>query len=175
MSADDWERKIAAPQNRCVGCEAPFSAGAAYVATLHVRDGKMTREDRCESCAETASTADPPLATWRSKIAEPTGPISRRLDFDTLSELLPRLVGKEDEASARLAWIVALLLLRKKLLLIESKTIVDGAEEMTVKFKHDDRLFRVRDPKMDEAATARLHEELASIFDLGGASAAPSK
>jgi hypothetical protein len=167
MSAEEWEKKTGAPSGACAACGLKLGPGAAYVAALLVREGAFVREDRCEACAAAAAASDDgALGVWRGKLAPPKGPLSRRLDFDTLIELFPRLDGRDDEASARLRWVVALLLLRKKFLLQHSRETRDGVELLTVKFRHDDRLFRVLDPRMDDAALAKLHEELGKIFDL---------
>ena len=165
MSADDWDRRTGLPQGVCVACGVKMAAGDAYVACLSFKDGAMVREDRCETCGKGAP-AEGLLGVWRGKTAVPKGPASRRLDFDTLAELFPRLDGRDDDSSKRLLWITALLLLRKKILLQSARETVDGAEVLTVKFRHDDRIFRVRDPQMDEAATAQMHEELGRVFDL---------
>lgn len=165
VSGEEWERRTGTPQGLCAACGAKFAAGDAYVAALFVREGKVVREDRCAKCA---SPETPPeaLGQWRAKVAAPKGPAVRRLDFDTLAELFPRLDGREDDASKRLRWIVALLLVRKKILQQLSRETRDGVEMLALKFKHDDRVYRVTDPRMDEAATAQLHEELGKLFEL---------
>jgi hypothetical protein len=165
MSGDDWDRRTGHPLGACTDCGVKFAAGDVYVARLFVRDGAVVREDRCAKCGEAAAPADA-LGEWRGKPTAPKGPASRRLDFETLAELFPRLEGRDDDASRRLAWITALLLLRKKLLVQVARETTDGVETVSVKFKHDDRVFRVRDPQLDEAATAQLHEEIGRVFDL---------
>lgn len=173
MSAEDWERKSGAPATACAGCGGAFAAGAAYVASLLLKDGAFVREDRCPSCAAApAAAGSETLGVWRGRTTPPRGPLARRLDFDTLVELFPRLDGRDDDASRRLRWVVALLLLRKKRLVQLSRETRDGVEILAVKLKHDDRVFRVADPRMDEADLAKLHEDLGRMFDLDPAAKA---
>jgi hypothetical protein len=173
MTAEEWDRKTGAPTGACAACGLKLAPGAGYVAALLARDGGFVREDRCEACADAAAASgEGALGVWRGKLGAPKGPLSRRLDFDTLIELFPRLDGRDDDASHRLRWVVALLLLRKKFLLQQSRETRDGVELLTVKFRHDDRLFRVPDPRMDDAALGKLHEELGKIFDLDPAAKA---
>ncbi|HYC76609.1 MAG TPA: hypothetical protein VEI02_03175 [Planctomycetota bacterium] len=165
MSAEEWEKKAPGPADACVVCGSKLATGAAYVARLVMRDGALVREDLCEGCAAAAAASDA-FSAWRGRRAAPRGPAARRLDFETLVELFPRLDGREDEASRRLKWVVGLLLLRKKLLQQLSRETADGVETLTVRLRHDDRVFTLVDPKMDEAQTAALNDDLARLFDL---------
>ena len=164
MSGEEWERALAKPLDLCAGCSRPLQAGEDYVATIAATPEGFVRQDRCTACA-LAQNAHV-FSFWRGKRAAQKSGALPRLDFDSLLELLRRLDGRDDASSSRLRWIVAILLLRRRLVQIVNRSSTDGIETMEVKPRHDDRTFMVRDPKLTPEDFDSLHDDLSKIFNL---------
>lgn len=164
MSAEEWDRAVAKPLEQCAACSRPLAAGEEYVATIVATPEGFVRQDRCSACS--VVQAANVFSFWRGRRpAQKSGGLPR-LDFDSLLELLRRLDGRDDASSCRLRWIVAILLLRRRLIAITSRTTTDGIETLEVKPRHEDRTYLVRDPKLSPEDFEALHEDLSKIFDL---------
>jgi hypothetical protein len=164
VSPEEWDRAVAKPLDQCAGCSQPIAPGAEYVATIVATPEGFVRQDRCHACALVQNQNV--FSFWRGrKPAQKAGALPR-LDFDSLLELLRRLDGRDDASSQRLRWIVTILLLRRRLVQITSRSVVDGVETLEVKPRHDDRTFQVRDPKLSAEDFESLHEDLSKIFNL---------
>ena len=112
MNEEIWERAVTKALEACAACGVPLKPGEEYVATVVATPEGFVRQDRCVSCA--VVQRDNVWSFWRGKrpAAKPGAPM--RLDFDSLLELLRRLDGRDDASSARLRWIVTILLLRRR-------------------------------------------------------------
>jgi hypothetical protein len=164
VTAEEWDRAVAKPLDQCAGCSQLLAPGAEYVATIVATPEGLVRQDRCPACA--SAPAQNVFSFWRGKRPALKSGALPRLDFDSLLELLRRLDGRDDVASQRLRWIVAILLLRRRLVQITSRAVTDGVETLEVKPKHDDRTFQVRDPKLSAEDFESLHDDLSKIFNL---------
>ena len=91
----------------------------------------------------------------------------RRLDIAFLTEFFRRLETRRDDARARrVQWIVALLLLRRRVLEEVSRSVREGHDVLLLRLRRDETEFEVEDPLMDAAAMASIEEDLARIFNL---------
>jgi hypothetical protein len=159
-----WERAVTKPLDVCAACGGPLKPGEEYLATVVATPEGFVRQDRCVACSVVQK--ENVFSFWRGRrpADRPGAPV--RLDFDSLLELLRRLDGRDDASSARLRWIVTILLLRRRYVQIVGRSTEDGVEVLEVKPRHDDRTFRVRDPKLSPEDFDALHEDLSKIFNL---------
>ena len=162
--SDDWERLVKRPEEVCASCGRKMATGEEVVATLVMDDEGFRREDRCAACFE--GMEEQPFSFWRLRRTAAFAKGERRLDLAFLTELFKRLDGRDDEHSRRVAWLVALLLMRKRILELEGRGMKDGREVLHVRLKREDRRFEVADPGLTPEAVASLHEDLSSIFNL---------
>jgi hypothetical protein len=102
---------------------------------------------------------------WRrSDNNERSGP--RKLDLAFLSDFFKRLDQANDEHSDRVRWIVALLLLRKRILEIVERANNEGREQLLLRFRKSEDTYRVTDPVLTEEAMASIEGDLGRIFNL---------
>ncbi len=161
----EWERIVRAGEDACVGCGSRFQPDQEIVTGLDFDAGAFHRADRCAACF-TALPA-PPFSYWRHRRSrgERAGP--RRLDLGFLTEFFKRLDAKaEDPASAKVRWIVGLLLLRKRVLEEIGREQRELIEVIRVRLKREEREFLLVDPNLDAAAIASIEDDLARIFNL---------
>jgi hypothetical protein len=108
--ADTWN--VGKRGTACARCEKAFEDGERHFSSISFAGERLSREDSCERCF--AETPPPPAAFyWRSRFALER---SRRVKFDleALREAFLRLDGNEERAPLR--YLVALVLLRKRVL-----------------------------------------------------------
>lgn len=168
----DWDKVVKKAQEVCAACEEALLPDADVVTALTFGADGFSRRDLHPDCH--AEDADA-VATWRWKRARDLRPNARRLDLGFLSEFFKRLDGREDDQSRRVAWIVSLLLLRKKILEEVGRRTVDDAETLELRFRKTERIYEVPDPQLDAEAMASIEDDLSRIFNLEQVVAAPAE
>ncbi len=159
----EWDRVVKRPQEVCVACDEVLQSGEEVVTLLAFGAEGFVRRDLHPECAAEDGGA---VATWRWKRASELRPNAHRLDLGFLSEFFKRLDGRTEEHSRRVHWIVALLLLRKKILEETGRTSSEGCEVLHLRFKKTERVYDVLDPSLDSEAVSSIEGDLSRIFNL---------
>lgn len=148
---------------------APDSAGASAQPT-GTQDaapaGGFERRDFCGPCFQDAQRRGGPFSWWSAVVPEPE---KRKAVFDlgVAREFFQRLLRDDDPARASLRYLLALMLLRKRAVVLVGQEAVDGADVMTVRVPPDDEsVHEVRCVELDQAETERLRDELGRLFDM---------
>ncbi|MFP3938019.1 MAG: hypothetical protein ACLFVW_06720 [Phycisphaerae bacterium] len=163
--AKDYEN-ISKPTGVCSVCERTFEPGTEYVATVRERDEQFERRDYCPSCHEDADEDESVVAVWRARSPEPKQKRKLFVDDDVLMNFFRRLEGDENDSRVNFRFVLALVLMRKKLLVYEgSEKLDDGREVWTMRYKGGDENCRVLDPHMDEEKIAEVSEQLNEILE----------
>jgi hypothetical protein len=162
----EWERLVRRPEDACATCHVRFGPGAEVVTLLDLSPEGFRREDRCPACFGAAPGE--PFSFWRHRVPKTVKPGPRRLDLGYLTEFFKRLAGRErtDANAQRVFYIVALLLLRRRILEEIRRSTESGAEVLHLRLKREEKDFAVTDPGLDEAAMASIEADLAKIFEL---------
>jgi hypothetical protein len=172
MAEGDWDRIVKRAHEVCALCEKELLAGEDVVTTLALGDGGVLRRDLHPDCFAAEDVA--PLALWRWRRGRELKPDPRRLDLAFLTEFFKRLDGKTGDHERRVAWIVTLLLLRKKLLEEVSRTQGADGEILSVRLKKTERVYEVPDPNLTPDDMATIEDDLARLFNLGGTAETPA-
>ncbi|MFM8385349.1 MAG: hypothetical protein ACKOCB_00820 [Planctomycetia bacterium] len=99
---------------------------------------------------------------WHTRTA-PAVPASRRpLDLDLAREMLERLLREADPARAGVAMALALVLSRKRRLLL----LEQGETSLKVRWPKDEASFEVPAPVLTEAESEQLQQELQRLFEV---------
>lgn len=166
--SSEWEKSLKRAEDLCVGCQVRFGPGSDVVTGLFLRESGFVREDRCPECH--GRLGEPPWSFWKHRRAQgqKTGP--RRLDLGFLTDFFKRLDGKDEhKETPRIRYIVALLLLRRRILEEVKRFELEGKEVLIVRLKREEREYEVKDPGLDATAMMSIEEDLARIFNLEGA------
>lgn len=156
------EYKLARRANACMACERPFPDGATIVSVILAEGEGFQRRDLCESCFAGPGEC---YSHWRT-VKPVTVEERRKLDFDLAGDFLRRLLRDGDPARAGLAYLLALLLARKRRVkLLDTVRLADGETlRVLLPGEEEDETVGIRVPLLDEAATARLQAEIAGLF-----------
>jgi len=152
----------------CCRCEKPFEPGAAIVTTIWEDDEDFLRKDFCAECwdADAAEDEAKPFGVWRTKVPTPQEKKKLFIDDELLVNFFERLADEQEPARINFRFVLALVLMRKRLLIYDrSDTDADGGELWTMHLRGDDRKHMVVNPKMDEEQTAEVSEKLGEILE----------
>ena len=165
------EFKITRSEGVCKSCQKPFSPGENIVALVKMGNDELLREDYHLGCwveptDKSASTSRDLLGVWRTRIPMPQEKKKLLIDDDLLINFFERLGGEEDECRIGLRYVLALILMRKKLLVYEGSTKGDDGRDLwKMRFKRSDQIHEVIDPNLDEDSIARVSSQLGQIME----------
>lgn len=158
------------PADTCHASGAAIEPGTPYVAVLTevVGEDGEARVERLSYLIETFENGSRPetpvLAAWRSVMPEPNAAPS--LPLGDLRDVFEQLEGTDAAAAVTLRYLIALVLMRKKKLVLQR---TEG-EELVLSYRGEDGETRVVDPKLDHEALAEASERLGDLIGIGGAS-----
>jgi hypothetical protein len=187
----DSSYEIARASGTCAATGAPLQPGHPYIAAVveadpgagrqgggETSDGGggeegLRRLDYSLEAWERGERPQPPLRLfgfWKARF-EP-GETRRQplIDDDSLVDLFEQLEGAEDPARQSFRYILALLLIRKRLLKFEGMRRDEGASIMLLRRsapaaqQAEAPTYEVLDPGMDEAQIAQAIEQLGSVM-----------
>jgi hypothetical protein len=165
----------------CMQCERVFSDGETIVSAITPGEEEQSflRRDLCEACFEAQGGAEGVHSLWRSRqperIADP-----HRVDFELAGQFLERLLREKDPAQAELAWVLSLLLARKRRVKLHERRDADGRRLALLAFpgSEEDLEVELAVPDLRAIDVDRLQHDLARLFgfaapDPSGEAAAP--
>jgi hypothetical protein len=167
--------EIARASGTCAASGRALEAGESYIAALVEREGEegLRRVDFSLEAWERGEHPRPPLVLfgfWRARF-DPQDEGRRRqplIDDDSLVELLEQLEGVEESSRVSFRYILALLLVRKKVLRLE--TVERGGERPVMLLRRAGQSegqatpWRVVDPGMNEEQIAAAVEQLGAVM-----------
>lgn len=167
-SPDAW--KLPAGTDACARCGRTLSPGELITACIRFTAEGAHREDRCETCGRTVEDGD--VVFWRARRHDEA---DRRpvVDYELLREIFETLRTRTDVTSTRLAYLVGLVLVRKKVLRLDTFEVRGGREVMVVRRKRGGEPLEVPAPPMSAENMVEVRDQLgrllrADLSDLEG-------
>ena len=169
MSRFGSQYQVSRPTGRCASTDQPLEPGAACVATLCERTDDEGF-DRLDFSVEAWDAGERPpglFSYWRTTVAAPNEQRKILVDDEVLMDLFDRL--EEDERAHRIAFrfVLALILMRKRLLRFTGR---DGAgEQEHWCFRRrgsspEDPVVRVQNPHLTDDDVRELTAQLSEIL-----------
>lgn len=155
---------------QCCRCEKAFEPATEIVTTIWESEEDFERRDYCRPCWDDGrARADAtPFGVWQTRVPSPREKKKLFIDDELLVNFFERLAGEEDPARISFRFVLALILMRKKLLVYDrSDRDPDGMEVWTMHLKGDDRKHEVVNPQMDEEKIAEVSDKLSTILEGG--------
>ncbi len=152
----------------CTTCEKQLEPEEDFVAVLRDTTDQFLREDFCIACWDAADKPEGAdiFGIWHSKV--PTAQEKKKLliDDDLLINFFRRLDGESDEMKITFRFVLALVLMRKRLLIYDRlERRDDGDEVWLMHLRGSDETHEVLDPKMDEDKIAEVSGQLGQILN----------
>ncbi len=158
----DWE--FGRTSGRCAVSGRELAEGEEFYAVLFDRNGTLERVDY--SLGSWAGPPEGAFCFWRSRV-----PVREKkkvvwVDDDVLINLFVRLADEKDELKIRFRFVLALLLMRKRLLKYE-QTMRDGdREHWQMRFVRDPSggVHLVENPQLSDAQIEAISAQLRAIL-----------
>jgi hypothetical protein len=164
----DWD--IQKSSKMCSACERAFDEGESYFSALYDRGEQFERRDYCPPCWEADDDETEAFSFWKTHV--PTQEEQRKLlvDDDVLVSFFLRLADEQQEQQPQhkrnFRYILALVLMRKKILRFVDIAREDDAEFLVLRYPREDREFRVRDPGLTEEEADTVKDDLSQILNV---------
>jgi len=161
---------IAKASNACGRCRRELAPGEAFVAALFDDGEAFRREDFCAACWE-ARAEEPgeprPFSTWQCRVPTPEAPRRRLVGDEVLIDFFERLDGQDEPGRVNLRFVLALMLMRKKVLTYDrADSDEDGREVWAMHYRTDETPVRVVNPHLDEQQIADVAGQLGGLFEV---------
>jgi len=163
------EYNITKTAGRCVVCEQEIAPGRELMATVREVDEELLREDYCLPCWEKDPKDDSPelLGLWKTRVPVAKEKKKLLVDDALLVNFFQRLEGVDAPARINFRFVLALVLMRKKLLVYDrGEKRDDGTEIWTMHIRGgNETKYAVVDPHMDEDKIAEVSRQLGEIME----------
>ncbi|NLX05144.1 MAG: hypothetical protein GXY33_08375 [Phycisphaerae bacterium] len=162
MAVETWENFVT-KGGICSACHRELVERESYYATLHEKQEGFERRDFCEGCWSD-SYRDAAFSFWKAKI--PVKEQKRKLfvNNEVLLQIFKRLAGSEDATKQAFTFVLALIVMRKRLLRYISTETTDGKEVWVVKLTGEDAELRIVNPHLTEEQLEQIREQLAEVL-----------
>ena len=159
--ASDWE--ISKTTGKCSVTEREFAEGEHYYAAVFETPEGLERRD----CAVEAWTGPPEgcFCYWRARVpVREKKPKVVSIDTETLIHLFLRLEDEESEMRQQFRFVLALLLMRKRLLKFEQTARDDEREYWQMRLVREQSIHRVLNPRLTDEEVDRLSAQLTALL-----------
>src|SRR5262245_60424025 len=157
------EYEIARTAGQCSACGRALAEGEPFYSVLFETPEGYARRDIAEECWQ----GPPPdaLCHFRTRIAPKAERRKTFVDDAVLIDFFHRLGEASEPGRQRFRFVLALILLRKRLLKYEQTQREGGAEVWMMRTVRDKQLHRVLNPGLDESQIEGLTIELGSVLE----------
>lgn len=158
---EDWS--LPARRLLCGECERELPAGMLVTSMLRFGADGPDRRDLCEDCGQSVESGADDVF-WRHRLPEDE---SRRLvvDYALLREVFEQLARRTEPLYERLAYLVGLVLVRKRLLRLKGFEVRDGREVMRVQRTAADPEMIVPAPHLEPDQLVETRERLGRLLN----------
>jgi hypothetical protein len=166
------EWTVSSSARACGACGRPFAEREEYWSALFGTQEGFQRRDFCDACWR--DDMEGTFSRWRTRSKKKPAPPRRFVNDEVLLDFFERLCDTADPSKAKLQFIMAVLLLRKRLLRERARRVEGGRTVWTVEAAKLGKSFEVRDQGLSEPEIAELLMEIGQVLniDLGGRSTA---
>ena len=158
---NEW--KVSGSSKRCLACGREFPPGEPFFSALREKGADLERCDFCTGCWPGNEGF---YSHWRTTIKPPdqTGRRPVVIDYEALRETFRTILG--DETRRGLAYVLALMLLRKRLFkLVETRRVGTGTV-LVLGDRVTDEHYQVEEIDLSEEAVENLQRELNRLLDI---------
>ncbi len=148
---------------QCAACDNPLQPGQVYYAAIWSQDEEYVRKDYHEQCWSQAP--GDALGVWRSKGAPPANDEQAATrPGELLLNVFERLGEADGAGTHKLRFVLALLLLRRRLLRLSGTTEQAGVQVWRMRRTGQESPTDVICPPMSAEDTEQLSQQLADLL-----------
>ena len=166
---NEWNIQSRAPI--CEACAQPFADQQSYHTLLLDEPAGLRRSDICEPCWEkqAASTARDRagfISHWQG-IFEVPPPVVDAIQKENAETILRKLIAQNDTLHAPAAYILAVMLERKRILKVKEQIIRDGRRVFVYEQPKTGDIFTIADPDLHLNQLEDVQRDVAQLLEYG--------
>lgn len=165
---NDWN--IQSRAHVCETCLQPFADKQPYRTVLFEEGKELRRSDICEPCAQKAGdlrTRTGFISQWQGTYEAPPAQAPEAIQKETAETLLRKLIEQNDPAHAPAAYILAVMLERKRLLKVKEQIKRDGKRVFIYEHPKTGDLFAIADPDLHLDQLEVVQRDVAQLLEHG--------
>ena len=155
----------------CEACQQPFADKQPYHTLLFEEKSGLRRSDICDPCrqkrvAEKTANADGFISHWQGVFEVPP-PAVEAIQKETAETLLRKLIEQNDPEHAPAAYILAVMLERKRLLKVKEQIKRDGQRIFVYEHPKTGDIFTITDPDLHLDQLQKVQQDVANLLEHG--------
>jgi hypothetical protein len=153
----------------CEACGQPFADKQPYRTVLFDEGKELRRSDICEACAQKGGDLRARagfISQWHG-IFEVPPPVTEVIQKDTAETLLRKLVEQNDPQHAPAAYILAVMLERKRLLKVKEQIRREGRRVFVYEHPKTGDIFTIADPDLHLSQLEAVQRDVAQLLEHG--------
>jgi hypothetical protein len=165
---NEWN--IQSRAHACEACSQPFADKQPYHTILLDEKSGLRRSDICEPCWQKnfgdANGRAGFISHWQG-IFEVPPPVVDAIQKETAETLLRKLIEQNDPAHAHAAYILAVMLERKRLLKVKEQIKRDGQRIFVYEHPKTGDIFTIADPDLHLDQLEQVQQDVANLLEHG--------
>ena len=166
---NEWN--IQSRAHACEACARPFADQQPYHTLLLELAPELRRSDICEPCWQKQFAGDARsragfISHWQG-IFEVPPPVVDAIQKETAETVLRRLVEQNDPRYAPAAYILAVMLERKRLLRVKEQITRDGRRIFIYEQPKTGDIFAIADPNLHLDQLEQVQRDVAMLLEQG--------
>lgn len=167
---NDWN--IQSRAHACEACAKPFADKQSYHTLLFDEKQDFRRMDICDACwqgqfSQGATDRKGFISYWQGTYEAPPPPPPDAIQKENAESLLRKIIESQDEKHAPAAYILAVMLERKRLLKVKEQIVRDGARVFIYEQPKTGDVFTVRDPNLQLDQLDDVQRQVADLLEHG--------
>ena len=159
---NDW--RVGRPNETCCACSREFEIDEYYFSALFEKGADFERRDFCTSCWERERPA--PFSFWRTRRPRPEEKRKLLVDDDVILNFFLRLEGADEPERVNLRYIVALILMRKRILKFETAGKEGETDYWVLRLVRDKTHHRVVNPHLSDEEIDELSQQVGDLLNM---------
>ncbi len=159
---------ITKPNGLCCACEQQLQPDQEFAATVRQIEDGFARQDFCLNCwADELADEPDVIGVWRSRIPLPKEKKKLLVDDGVLVNFFQRLADTDQPAKLSFRYVLALILMRKKLLKYDGMDRDEAGQDVwKMRLRGSDEVHEVIDPHMDDDQILQVSQDLGQIMEI---------
>ena len=158
----EWDN-VVKRTGSCSLCQKGFLEQELYNATLVEAAEGFERRDFCQTCW-TEDLRKEAFSFWHARVPKKEEKKKLFVDDTVLVEFFRRLIEGGDETKGGFCFVLALILMRKRVLKYVSTLQQDGQEFWMMKMSGEEKEYKVPNPHLDDQQIDKIRSELTSVL-----------
>jgi hypothetical protein len=165
---NEWN--IQSRAHACEACSQPFADKQPYRTVLFEEGKELRRSDICEPCAQKAGdlkTHAGYISHWHGVYEAPPAQAPDAIQKDTAESILRKLTEQNDPRYAPAAYILAVMLERKRILKVKEQLHRDGQRIFIYEQPKTGDIFTITDPNLHLSQLEAVQHDVAHLLEHG--------